>query len=352
MKSLINSLQKETGTACVTLLLKTHRTRPDNEKDPIKLKNLIKDAEKRLRTEYDDDLAQKRMDALHELSNQIDHSQNKEGLLLVVNDNLAQYHQLPVELNDRVIIDQTFATRDIVRASHERSAYYVLVLSRRQARLISASNNHVDFEREDGFPMINDIVPDDRHEMSMAQGSDKIVEHFFNKVDKAVQKIVNENPAPVILATEERNHDHYMKITDRPIVVGHINKNRDEEAASDIVREAWVVMREYLQNKNSERIGELKKAVDRQQYLSDLSDIWRAVNEGRGRTIFVKRGYFQPAQIVNESIVPIDSPDGNNVVDDIVDEMIELNIKHGGDAVFVNDDELKDFQNLALTTRY
>lgn len=351
MKELIKKLNKMAGKACVTLLVKTHRSHPDNEKDPIALKNLMKEAEQRLEEEYSD-VAEKRIEALKKISNQIDHSQNKEGLVIVVNDEIAEYHQLPVEINDRVVIDNTFATRDIVRASHERSSYYVLVLSRNQARMIAANNNHVDRELKAGFPMENDIVPDDKHEMTMSQGSDKIVEHFFNKVDKSVQKIVNENPAPVILATEERNYDHYKKVMDRPVVVGHINKNHDKESAEDIVRESWPVMREYLQKKNQERLSELQKAVNQQLYLSDLSDIWRAVNEGRGETIFVERGYFQPAQIEGESVTPVDSPNGNNVVDDIVDEMIEVNQKHGGDTVFLNHDDLKDFQGLALKTRF
>ena len=33
---------------CVTIVLNTHRTRPDNEQDPKKLKNLVKEAKERL----------------------------------------------------------------------------------------------------------------------------------------------------------------------------------------------------------------------------------------------------------------------------------------------------------------
>lgn len=352
MKALIQKLLNESGKACVTIMLETHRTHPDNEKDPLSLKNLLKEGEKRLTSEYDSALAEQRIEALNKLSDSVDHSHNKEGLLLVVNDSIAEVHQLPVKFDNRVVIDNTFATRDIVRASRQRSEYYVLVLSRRQARLIAASNNHVDVENLDGFPMINDIVPDDKHEMTMAQGSDNITEGFFNKVDKVVQRIVNQNPAPVVLATEERNHDHYRKVMDRPVLIGHLNRNRDDEAAADIVREAWPIVKTYLKEQNKERIADLKKAVNEQRYLSDLSDIWRAVNEGRGRTIFVEHGYFQPALIENNQVIPKDSAEGNNVVDDIVDEMIEQNLKHGGDAIFLEKEDLNDFHGLALTTRY
>lgn len=352
MKDIIEKLSSAKGEASVTILVRTHRSHPDNQQDPLALKNLIKEASTRLKNEFDEETAQHRISELNSLSERIDHQHNKEGLVLVVNENHSEYYQLPIALKNRVVIDNTFATRDIVRASLEQTAYYILVLSRRQARLILANNDRVEAEAKDAFPIINDVVPDDKHKTTMAQGSDHLIEGFFNKVDKALQHEVNNSPAPVIIATEERNHDYYKKVSDKPVVVGHLNQNRDDHQAHDIVRDAWPIMKKYVQEKNGQRVSELEEAVSKQRYLSDLSDIWRAVNEGRGRTLFVQRGFVQPAKIENESILTVDSPEGSDVIDDIVDEMIEVNLNHGGDTVFLNDNDLKDFQGLALTTRY
>jgi hypothetical protein len=228
-----------------------------------------------------------------------------------------------------------------------------LVLSRRQARLIKASSGYVEEELEGEFPIENEtLFSTSKHQLTTNKGTDNLIEEFFNQVDKEVQKVVLNDPRPVILVTEERNYNHYVKMADRPIVVGHLNMNRDEEAAHHIVKAAWPIVQNYLKEKNAERLTELKKAVGQQQYMSDLSDIWRAVNEGRGRTLFVKRGFFQPARIDNNAVVPVDSPLGADVVDDIVDEIIETNLKHGGDTVFLKADEMNDFQGLALTTRF
>lgn len=353
MKDLIQKFSGERGEACVTVLVKTHRTHPDNEKDPLELKNLIKEAGRRLLDEYDESTAKHRMAELNKLSDQINHQHNKEGLVLAVNANMSAFYQLPIELDSRVVIDQTFATRDIVRAAHEHASYYALVLSRRQARLIKASSAYVDEEMKGEFPIENEtLFSEDKHELSMNKGTDNLIEEFFNYVDKAVQKVVLSDPKPVILVTEERNYHHYMKMADRPIVVGHLNMNRDDEPAHQIIKAAWPVMQNVLKEKNADRVSELKKAVGQQKYLSDLSDIWRAVNEGRGRTLFVERGFFQPARIDNNAVVPVDSPNGNNVVDDIVDEILEVNLKNGGDAVFLKPEEMDGFHGLALTTRF
>lgn len=352
MKQLIDELSRASGEACVTITSKTHRTRPDNQKDPIRIKNLIKEAEQRLLSDFSPEIADDRIKKLHSLSSSIDHSRNREGLIMVVNENIAQCYQLPIEMKSRVVINEHFAIRDLVRANREQAAYYILVLSRRQARLIKASNNHPDKEITETFPIINDIVPDDAHETTMAQGTDLLIEGFFNKVDKEVQKVLNADFAPLVLATEERNYSHYTKVMDKNFICGHLHQNHDNDDADTVVRQAWPVVKDYLLKKNNERLKELQEAVNQQRYLLDLSDIWRAVNEGRGRTVFVKRGYFQPAQIENNTVTPVDSPQGANVVDDIVDEIIEKNLQNGGDAVFLSENELSEFKGLALTTRY
>jgi len=352
MKDLINELNRQSGKASVTITAKTHRTRPDFQKDPIRIKNLIKEAEQRLSEEYSAEIVKERIEQLNKLSSTIDHSQNREGLILVVNDKISRYYQLPVEVESRVVINHHFATRDLVRASREQASYYILVLSRRQARLIAATNNHPDFEFTEDFPIINDIIEDDTHKLTMAQGTDLLIEGFFKKVDKALQRVMNNKPAPVILATEERNYNHFTKVAERPIVVGHLNQNRDHEETDQLVRESWPLVKDHLNKMNKQRLEELQEAINQQRFLIDLSDIWRAVNEGRGRTVFVKRGFHQPAQIENGSVIPMDLPNGSNVVDDIVDEIIEVNLQNGGDAVFLSDNELNDFKGLALTTRY
>ncbi len=352
MKEIIEELTGIRGEACVTITAKSYRTHPDNQKDPIRVKNLIKEAEQRLRADYSAEIANDRISKLQQISSKIDHSLNLDGLLIVVNENTANYYQLPVAMESRVVINVRFAIRDLIRAMQEQSSYYILVLSRRQARLIKAANDHLVEEFTNNFPVINDIVPDNSHETSMASGTDNLIKHFFNKVDKEVQRMLNSDPAPLILDTEERNYSYYTEVMDKQVVSGHLNKNHDNTDAESIVRQAWPVMRNHLLEKNKERLKELKEAVDQQRFLLDLSDIWRAVTEGRGRTVFVKRGYFQPAKIDNNTVTPVDSPVGIDIEDDVVGEIVKRNLRNGGDAVFLSEKELSNFKYLALSTRY
>ncbi len=356
MNLTLKQLKDIYSDCCVTIILNTHRTRPDNEKDPIVLKNLVKDAETRLLNDYDKKFAKNIMDRINQLADSIDHNQNLESLVLFVSEDVSEFARLPVEVENRVVIDETFATRALVRALNQQKAYYVLVLSRDEARLIEAFNDKVVQEIGKPFPYENNtLYSTDRLELSMAQGQDNLIEEFFNRVDKEVNQIRNDKPLPILVCTEERNFHHYLKIADRKdTILGHLNKNRMHEKDHAIVREAWPVMQEKQIEKNDSKLGELKIALGSGMFLSDFGDIWKAILEGRGKTLFVQEGLFQPARINGNAIelVPIEDSDKKGVIDDIIDEMIENNIRHGGDTVFLSKDDLKDFQGLALVTRY
>ncbi len=53
LKMLLQQLRTEEQIPCVTISLNTHRTHPDNAKDEILLKNLLKEAEVRVAKEFD-----------------------------------------------------------------------------------------------------------------------------------------------------------------------------------------------------------------------------------------------------------------------------------------------------------
>ena len=136
-------------------------------------------------------------------------------------------------------------------------------------------------------------------------------------------------------------------------IQGLIAGNRDMDNAHNIIDAVWPVAKKWNEEKNRERLEELDKAVGAKLFLTDFTEIWRAILEGRGRTLFVKQGYFQPAKLENNVVQLVSSKNAQDAnVEDIIDDMIEKNIDFGGDAVFVYGDELNRYDGLVLVTRY
>lgn len=355
MNTILKKLKDISSDCCVTIILQTHRTTPDNEKDSIVLKNLVKEAEVRLLSSYEKSLARNIINRINTLTQNINHRHNLESLIIFVNENLAEYVRLPVNVENRVVIDKSFSTRDLLRALRSETSYYLLVLSRDKARLIEAFNDKAIAEIDNGFPMTNtDIIPVQRAEAAIGSRQTNLIREFFNQVDKQLNEVQKGNPLPVIICSEESNYPEYLKIVDRKeMIAGSLYGNRMHEKPHHIVAAAWPVMKQLNIEKNKERMTELKAAVNSQNFLTDINEIWRAINKGIGKTLFVKQGYFQPARLENNKIelIATENPERANV-EDIIDEMIEKNIEFNGDAVFVKGDELKKFQGLALVTRY
>jgi hypothetical protein len=353
----LKELKDIISESCVTIILNTHRTSPDNKKDPITLKNLIKEAEVRLFADESKRDAQKLVQRLLDLESKIDHNHNLESLVLFVNENVAEYTRLPISVEDRVVIDHTFATRDLVRAMHAEANYYVLVLSQQKVRLIEAFNDKVVAEIGNPFPIENNqFYSTNRAELSNANRQTNLVAEFFNRVDKELNKVRKENPLPILICTEHGNYHEYLKIADQKQSVfdTFLNKNRVDEKAHAIVTEAWKIVQEYTLEKNNARKAELEKAVGQNKFLSDTNEIWQGIKQGRIQTIFIEEGKFQPALWENDKIeyVSDDLRDKKEVVDDIYDELIEANMNYGGDVVFLPKGELAKFNGFGAITRY
>ena len=221
--------------------------------------------------------------------------------------------------------------------------------------MIEAFNDKVVTEADTGFPMTNtDLNPVQRAEAAIGNRPTNLLLEFFNQVDKQLNQVHKENPLPVIICTEESNSPEYLKTADRKeIIAGKLNGNRMQEKAHHIVDAAWPVVQQLTLEKNNQRLAELHAAVNSRNFFTDFNEIWQAVKNGRGKTLFVKKGYFQPARLENNKIelVPAERAEQANV-DDIIDEMIEKNLEFGGDTVFISGNELEKFQGLVLVTRY
>jgi len=342
---------------CITIITTTHRTKPDYLNDALRLKNLIKEAEDRLMADTTKRNAKSLVEKLNKLAAKVDHSQNLESLMLFVNDETAEYTRLPIKVEDRVVIDETFATRDLIRAMHLESHYYVLVLSQEKTRLLEIMNDKVVQEFGNPFPYENtQFFSKNRAANAIAAKQTSLIAEYFNQADKKMNALRKANPLPVLICGLEENYNEYIKIADKKhsIFDVFLDKSKINDPAHSIAEEAWGIVKDYVMKINNERKEELKRAVGENKFLSDTNEIWKAIAEGKIQTLFIEQGLFQPAVMKNDEIIYVADEERNDtgVIDDIYDEMIEANMDFGGDVVFLPKGELAKFNGFGAITRY
>ncbi len=358
MHSILKKLNASKTQNCLTIALNTHRTSPDNKQDIIVLKNLMKEAEIRLQAEVSKENADKIITNLNEIAQTIDHNYNSDSLLLFANENMADYVKLPIKLKQRVQLDQSFATRDLVRALHLEKNYYILMLSQHTIRLIEASNDQIIQEFGNPFPIQNkELHPESRMEKTDSARQNRLLSEYFNRVDKEVQNIWKAKPRPILICSDTNNRIVFESVTDRKesLMSITLSGNRLDDKAQTIVADAWQIVKEDMFRQNASRKTELEKSLGSGNFLSDEGEIWRAIHEGKIQTLFLEETKMSPGIIDGNNLFINQLPDINNnqkYVDDIYDEMVEAVYAFGGETIFLAEGSLAQFQGIAATTRY
>src|SRR5262249_53258240 len=122
-RSELKRLQGQRDYPSLSLLAPTHRTPPPTGKAGIAGRNLAAEGPDRLQGESKKREAAGLVQNLNRLVDRVDWKHSLEGLALFASRDVATAVQLPFRPRARVVIDETFATRDLVY-SLDRSPRY------------------------------------------------------------------------------------------------------------------------------------------------------------------------------------------------------------------------------------
>jgi len=367
LKTLLAELKARHDDPAISILMPTHRSFPDNKQDSITLKNLVKHTEERLLSQMDKRDVWPFMEVIHAAVEAHDHSHNLDGLALFAGAGRADIVRLPFKVTERTIIDRNFATRDITRGLFDAVNYFIVVISREHGRLFQAYNERLVHEFDHGTDLQNDNFPiknstlysTSGHDRSQAPSEDNLLKEFLNRVDKSLQEIQRTRGSdrlPVFVIGDARNVGLFRQVCDRPDdLVGDVTHAADLQAdAQVLVADAQAAVARHREATESDAMAQRGQARGANRLLTDLTDIYRAANEGNAERLYVCRGYIQPGVIDVEArtLTASDDATAEGLTDDVVDELIEMVQANGGDIAFLSKDTLGDDAPLALQTRY
>jgi hypothetical protein len=355
LKDTLRALQAIESEPCVSILLTTHRTHPDNAQDPINLKNLVAQAEERLLKDYDKRHVTSVLEHINKAVASMDHMSNLEGLALFANSDMAQVVKLNIPVTDRVILGRNFATRDLLRDLQGGSHYYILTVSGHQSRLIEAHRDQVlvEYGAQHVFPIENRQYNTHAAERSQSGVEENLMKEFCNRVDKAMKEVRAVQPLPVIVAGDVRSIEFMLSVVDdRSAYIGSITGSPDDQKGNELAAKAFVEVERIMAERRAKALELIAMAQSAGKLSDDIGDIRRAVKEGRGEALYIEQGYFQPARIDGDTIVLKDDPTEAGVIDDVIDELAEHTLKLGGQVVFLPPGSLEAYHKVCLVLRY
>jgi hypothetical protein len=148
----LKTLFEQRGEACVSLYMTTHRAGADVQQDPIRLKNLLREAEVTLNTMgLRSPEAGELLEPAQDLLGDSEFWQHQsEGLALFLSSRSFNAYRLPFEFEELVVVTNRFHVKPLLPLLSGDGRFYVLALSQNEVRLLQGTRYSVDeIELED-----------------------------------------------------------------------------------------------------------------------------------------------------------------------------------------------------------
>lgn len=389
----IEPLLRAAGGPCVSIFLPTFRAGGERQQNPIRLKNVVRDVAERL----EEDWGMRSPDAdelLDPIKRLVDDNSfwlhQSDGLALFLSPDTFKSFRLPVQLRELAVVEKRFHLKPLLPllSGDGDGHFYILSLSRKNIRLLSASRfrvDEIDLESQGVPTSFTEALGDLKqiqmqastssktpHRFSMgprggpifsahATGEENLeadLRNYFERFDDALGRIDVDRKAPVVLAGVEYLLPIYRDVatTFQNICEDALRGNMEGEKAEDLHAAAWeIVEPHFLQErrKASERFGDLTGSG---RSSTDLNVILPAAHDGRVESLFVARGVrvwgsyeggekrkltFQPGH---------DGPRNGN--EDLLDLAAVQTYLNGGKVFVVDQQEVPEGKSLAAVFRY
>jgi hypothetical protein len=357
LKEQLQKLATEKNTPCVSISLNTHRTHPDNIKDEVVLKNLLKEAEERVIEGFGKRQAASLLEKIKNVASEIDVNYNLDSLHIFLSNDTKEIIKSSWETsNEGVQISDSFAVRSIIKSYNRSENYLLMLLSQSGVQLFEALNDGIIHElRNDDFPF-----SENRHFNTHAdKGSDPkhiddLVREFLNKVDKALVKVHRENDLNCVVVCTEDNYSRLQQVADVPsIYLGYAAIDYNNMSTHQIVKQSWDIIKLHQQHRRKKAIEEMKEAVAQSKVLNDLPEIFEAAIDGRGELLIVHQDFTQPVLMTSDRTFELkDESAEKDVIDDITSTIAWEVLSKKGRVFFTNQDEIRDLGDIVLKTRY
>ncbi|MCS6806103.1 MAG: hypothetical protein RMM98_05425 [Acidobacteriota bacterium] len=356
----IQRLQSIRGYPAVSILVPTHRNAVEGRQDPIRVKNLVTQATHRLLAECAKPDVEPLLKKLEELVAQIDYHRTLDGLALFVNRDYANLYYVPFPLKEQVVVDETFAIRDLIAMLNRTPRYWVLVLSPKGTRVYKGVRDTLLEVIGGEFPMnleqlgwTKPLPSNFGNEKSKHR--DERYRQFLRRVDTAFGQLLNAEALPAVVVGTKRALSLFDEVsTNTRMIRATLTGHYQDLPPTKLAELVWPLIRNELEMEKRKALDELAVAVSTQRYVSGIGEVWRLAHEGRGQTLLVEEDFHYPARTdaTGLYLIPAENVTSSDVLDDAVDELVQTVLSKHGRVVFVDNGALQAHQRVALILRY
>lgn len=364
---------------CISLYQPTHRHHPENQQDPIRFRNLLKEVEQSLlqkHAEAETEALLKPFEALAGDSEFWNHT--LDGLAVFGAPGVFRVFGLQRTAAPLAVVADSFHTKPLRRFLQSTDRYQVLALSLDHIRLFEGNRDALDeVTLASGVPRTltealgEELTEPHQTVASYGGGSGSSnamihghggrkdeneidAERFFRAVDRAVQTHHSQlSGHSLILAALPEHHGLFHKISHNTSLLPEGIKIDPHAISLEQLRErAWKIMEPEYYARLEKWRDEFGHARAVSLAIDDLDDAVAAAVDGRIGTLMIEADRQIAGRIDTTSgqaqRLPLNDPE----TDDLLDDLGELVAKKGGRVVVVSAAQMPTQSGVAAICRY
>src|SRR4030042_5582678 len=234
----LNSLMAVHKGPCVSVFMPMHRSGQETQQDPIRFKNLLREAEERLITRGLPVHESKELlkSAQKLLQGDLFHQHQSDGLGMFLSPEVFRYYLLPFVFKELVIVTDRFHIRPLLPLLRGDRRYYILALSQNKVRLLQGTHYSVsEVSLADVPENLADTLRDDdswkelhMHSALSGKGTLSAITHgdevdskenirrYFRRIDRGLNELLRKERAPLVLAGVDYLHPIYKEVNSYP----------------------------------------------------------------------------------------------------------------------------------------
>ena len=357
----------------ISIYVDTHIKKPDRLENPIRFKNLVKEAQASLK--------EKEFKGFKDLFSLFKEMEEDalfwegatEGMAILGDEEECIVYKLPVNVKSLAIVSDSYYIKPILRSFQSDGHYHVLGLNRDNFILFEADRYGIQ-----GIPVdqkdatMEGVLGTEKtapHLSVASIGGDQSMYHghggakderkvdqekFFRHVDAFVMEHYSKtHKIPLILVGLDEHQGEFRKLSKNNYLIEEGIKiavdSLDKKALHEKVQD---VMNKLFEKELQERLDSFSAAHAKDLGSDDLVQIGRAIAEGKVATLYLAENTVHPGLFDANLGSVVQGEIADPRVGDVYDDMAEVVLSRGGEVLILEKEHMPTERDIAAVYRY
>ena len=320
------------------------------------LNEAVDKVERKLFDGFCSDMALLVMQKLSVIIKELNFSTHKKSLAIFVSPVFEKVLYLNMEVEENVLVSQSFNIRELVKSKKQIRQYLVLQITGKECRLYANEQEGIKKIFSYSIQTVSNnsaLLPGDlpvNRDNQLCETCQ--TKNFLHYIDNTLDFIMNSYQLPLFVIGEGVITKQFIIITKHiNSVIEEVQSDYEEEDMEEIKKLVMPYTTEWQKVYQKFIAGQLKTAVSANKCVSGVTNVFESAMHHNGRLLLVEENFQYPATYTKpeEMIYKATRPHSRfSFVNDAVDEIIEKVLDAGADVEFVSEKIMKHHDHIAL----